>query len=345
MGVLKKLRKGLGFLLLLSASCPVFAGSTTATAQPANTKTTATSATDAGDAHAAVASSGDKADATSTAAVATDSSDTTKITTSADNATNADAVNTQEVDDADAVTADPYERFNRVMFQFNEVFDKLILKPVATLYIKIIPKPLSKGLSNFYNNIDTIPTVANDFLQANFYQGTSDAWRLVINSTVGIVGFFDVATPMGLEPNKEDFGLTLAQWGYRKSNYLVLPFLGPGTVRDQIGWPINYYFLTIYPYIYPVEQRNQLYFTGLVVKRAELLRYQNVLEEASLDDYTFIRNAYLQRRAYQLERNAELNDPYLEKNKQTDESTATDEGSVSTTSDQGSTPASTEKVS
>jgi phospholipid-binding lipoprotein MlaA len=195
-----------------------------------------------------------------------------------------------------------------------------VLRPIATLYIKIIPKPLSKGLSNFYNNIDTIPTVANDLLQANFYQGTSDAWRLTINSSIGLLGFFDFASDMGLEPNKEDFGLTLAQWGYRNSNYLVLPFLGPGTVRDQIGWPINYLFLTIYPYIYPVTQRNELYLTGLVVKRAELLRYQGVLEQASLDDYTFIRDAYMQRRTYQLERNAELNDPYLEKNDQAKQS-------------------------
>ena len=212
---------------------------------------------------------------------------------------------------------DPYERFNRVMFQFNSVVDLLVLKPVATLYMKLVPKPLSKGISNFYNNIDTIPTVLNDMLQANFYQGTSDAWRLAINSTIGILGFFDIASDIGLEPNKEDFGLTLAQWGYRNSNYLVLPFLGPGTTRDQIGWLINYQFLTIYPYIYPVNQRYQLYFAGVVVRRAELLRYQNVMDQASLDDYTFIRDAYMQHKTYQIERNAELNDPYLEKSKAT----------------------------
>ncbi len=222
---------------------------------------------------------------------------------------------TIELAQANVTNNDPYEHFNRAMFQFNEVVDKLVMRPVATLYIKIVPKPLSKGLSNFYNNIDTIPTVANDLLQANFYQGTSDAWRLAINSSIGVLGFFDFASDMGLEPNKEDFGLTLAQWGYRDSHYLVLPFLGPGTTRDQIGWPINYLFLTIYPYIYPVAERNQLYLGSLVVKRAELLRYQSVLAQASLDDYTFIRDAYMQHRAYQLERNAELNDPYLESNK------------------------------
>jgi phospholipid-binding lipoprotein MlaA len=214
----------------------------------------------------------------------------------------------------EGINNDPYEHFNRAMFQFNEVVDKLILKPAATLYSKIVPKPLSKGLSNAFNNIDTIPTVINDLLQANFYQAANDFWRLALNSTVGILGFFDLASTIGLEPNKEDFGLTLAQWGYKNSNYLVLPFLGPGTVRDQIGRPINYQFFTIYPYIYPIRTRYEFYFSSFVVKRAELLHYQNVLGQASLDDYTFVRDAYMQRRTYQMQRNKELSDPYLEKN-------------------------------
>jgi phospholipid-binding lipoprotein MlaA len=208
---------------------------------------------------------------------------------------------------------DPYERFNRVMFQFNQAVDIIALKPAATLFITVFPNPFIKGFSNFYNNIDTIPTVLNDLLQANFYQGASDTWRLLINSTVGILGFIDVASEIGLEPNKEDFGLTLAQWGYRDSNYLVLPFLGPGTVRDQIGSFLNYQFLSIYPYIYSERDRYELYLFGLVVKRAGVLRYQDVLAQASLDDYTFMRNAYMQRRNYQIQRNTELNDPYIER--------------------------------
>lgn len=210
---------------------------------------------------------------------------------------------------------DPYEGFNRKMFAFNEEIDKIIFKPVATLYIKIIPKPLSKCLSNFFNNIDTVPTLINDVLQGNFYQATSDAWRLGINTTVGLIGFFDVASQIGLEPNKEDFGLTLAHWGYKNSNYLVLPFLGPGTVRDQLGWAINYQYMTIYPYIYPIHSRYQLYFGGIVVRRAEYLHYQNVFEQAALDPYTFIRDAYLQRRNYLIERNKELGNPYIDHDK------------------------------
>lgn len=211
---------------------------------------------------------------------------------------------------------DPYEPFNRVMFTFNDYFDRFVLKPVATVYNKITPKPLAKGFSNFFNNIDTIPTVINDVLQGNLYQATSDAWRLAINSTIGILGFFDVAERMGLEPNSEDFGLTLAQWGYKNSNYLVLPFMGPGTVRDStIGFPVNYYYMSLYPYIRPINLQYRLYFANIIVKRADLLRYQSVMEQVSIDKYVFMRNAYMQHRAYLIERNKQLGNPYLDKNK------------------------------
>lgn len=222
-------------------------------------------------------------------------------------------------DDAPPVTQkDPYERFNRVMFRFNDALDQFILKPVANVYNAILPKPITKGIGNIFANIDTIPTVFNDVLQANIYQATSDAWRLVINSTVGILGFFDVAAQIGLEPNKEDFGLTLAQWGYKDSNYLVVPFLGPSTPRDALGWPVDYYAFSIYPYIHPKIRRYELYALGVVSRRADLLRYQNVMEQLSVDKYVFLRNAYMQRRAYLIQRNKELGDPYLEKNKSED---------------------------
>lgn len=210
---------------------------------------------------------------------------------------------------------DPYEKFNRVMYTFNDTLDTFILKPVATVYNKIVPKPLSKGISNVFYNIDTIPTVVNDVLQANFYQATSDAWRLGINSTVGILGLFDVAGNIGLEPNQEDFGLTLAHWGYKNSNYLVLPFFGPSTPRDAIGLPVDYYLFSIYPYIHPTRQRYELYGLGVVSRRASLLRYSDVMEQASLDKYVFMRDAYMQRRAYLIQRNKELGDPYLDKAK------------------------------
>lgn len=211
---------------------------------------------------------------------------------------------------------DPYEHFNRVMYHFNDFLDHAILKPIATFYNKVVPKPLNKGIKNFFNNVDTVPTIANDVLQGNAYQTASDGWRLAINSTIGLLGFFDFASDMGLEPNKEDFGLTLARWGYTNSNYLVLPFFGPSTPRDTIGLPVDYYVFSIYPHIYPRTARYELYGLGVVARRADLLSYQNVMEQASIDKYAFLRDAYLQRRAYLIQRNKELGDPYLEKNKQ-----------------------------
>ncbi|HSW93791.1 MAG TPA: VacJ family lipoprotein [Gammaproteobacteria bacterium] len=206
---------------------------------------------------------------------------------------------------------DPYEPFNRIMYHFNDFLDHAVLKPVATFYNKIMPKPLNKGIKNFFSNVDTVPTVANDVLQGNIYQGANDGWRLVINSTVGILGFFDVASNMGLEPNKEDFGLTLAQWGYTKSNYLVLPFFGPSTPRDAFGLPVDYYLFSIYPHITPRAARYEIYGLGVVARRADLLSYENVMEQASIDKYAFLRDAYLQRRAYLIQRNKELGDPYV----------------------------------
>jgi phospholipid-binding lipoprotein MlaA len=217
---------------------------------------------------------------------------------------------------------DPYEPFNRVMWRFNDLFDKLILKPAATLYNTIVPKPIAKGINNIFSNIDTIPTVANDILQFNLYQASSDAWRLILNSTIGIGGFFDVATPLGLESNYEDLGLTLARWGWKQSNYLVIPFLGPTTVRDAAAWPVNYQYLTIYPYIPRVSTRYQIYLVGLVSKRASILRYESVIEQASLDKYVFMRNAFLQRRAYLIDRNKRLGDPYLASNAENDNDNA-----------------------
>jgi phospholipid-binding lipoprotein MlaA len=214
---------------------------------------------------------------------------------------------------------DPYEPFNRVMFRFNDLVDKFIMRPIARIYNTVIPAPIVKGLSHVFSNIDNVTTVANDILQFNFYQATSDAWRVAINSTIGIGGFFDVATEMGLESNYEDLGLTFARWGWKNSNYLVLPFLGPTSVRDGIAWPIDYEYLTVYPYIRTVSVRYWIYGTSLVSKRAELLRFQNVMEQAAIDRYAFLRDAYKQRRAYMIDRNQRLGDPYMQKNSEQDD--------------------------
>ena len=210
---------------------------------------------------------------------------------------------------------DPYEPFNRTMYQFNEAVDKVVLKPLAMIYNAVLPGPITKGIRNFFANINNLPTIANDVLQLNIYQAANDSWRLLINSTIGILGLFDFASHIGLEPNTEDFGLTLAQWGYKNSNYLVLPFFGPNTFRDAIGLPVDYYIFSIYPHIHPPKDRYALYGLGVVSRRADLLSFQNVMEEVAVDKYVFLRDAYLQHREYQIQRNKELGDPYLENNK------------------------------
>ena len=205
-----------------------------------------------------------------------------------------------------AAANDPYERFNRAMFRFNDTLDAYALKPIATLYNAIMPKPLNAGVHNVFNNLGELPTIANDLLQFNFYQMSNDLWRLGINTTVGVGGLFDVGTRIGLPYYQNDFGLTLARWGYQQSNYLVLPFFRPNTIRDGLAIPIDYYGFSIYPYIQPDSLSNGIYGVGIVDRRAQLLKYESVFDEASLDKYAFVRDAYLQRRQYQIQQNEAL---------------------------------------
>lgn len=198
---------------------------------------------------------------------------------------------------------DPYENFNRHAFKLNQGIDKAIFKPVATVYQTVLPWPVTKGVNNFFNNLGEIPTIINDVLQVKFYQATSDTWRFIINSTVGIFGLIDVASKIGLEKHYQDFGLTLATWGYKNSAYLVLPLFGPSTIRDGIALPVNKSYFNIYPYLYPVSTRNTLYGLGLINTRAQLLEVDRLIQQAAFDRYSFERNAYLQRRKHQIEQN------------------------------------------
>jgi phospholipid-binding lipoprotein MlaA len=193
--------------------------------------------------------------------------------------------------------------FNHAVFNFNDMLDRAILKPVAKLYRKLVPRPVHQGVTNFFGNIDTLTTVINDVLQLQGYYTLNDSWRFFVNTTFGILGFIDVGSRIGLKPHHEDFGLTLAHWGYKDSNYIVVPFLGPGTIRDIIGWPIDYFFFSIYPYIPDQNVRYGVYGLGIVDRRANVLQYQDVLGQVAVDRYSFMRNAYLQHRQYQIEEN------------------------------------------
>lgn len=220
----------------------------------------------------------------------------------ADSATTVALATPEKVEiDSSVETADPYEKFNRTMFNFNESIDKGILKPVAKFYNLIMPRPLNEGVHNFFVNLDTVPTIVNDILQFNFHQMANDMWRFGINSTIGIGGLFDIATRIKLNSYRNDFGLTLARWGYQNSTYVVWPFWGPRTIRDTVSLPVDYFLFSLYPYIDPESVRYGIYALSIVDWRAQLLKHDDLMEAAAIDKYIFVRNAYMQFRKQEIE--------------------------------------------
>ncbi len=190
--------------------------------------------------------------------------------------------------------ADPLEGLNRQVFLFNYQLDRVLYRPIAKLYTKITHPALQEAISNIINNIDEIPSIANDLLQLDGHHLVVNTWRLVINSTLGLLGTVDVASRLGLPPYKNDFGLTLYKWGVRKSPYLQVIFLGPSTVRDAIGMGID---LPLRPTTYignaPIGFGVGI-FRGIPA-RAELLSANQLIDEA-IDPYLFVKDAYLQKR-------------------------------------------------
>lgn len=187
---------------------------------------------------------------------------------------------------------DPYEGFNRGVYKFNDTFDRAILKPVAKGYDAALPAPVKTMLSNFFSNLDDVGVTINDLLQLKFRQAASDGSRVLFNSTFGILGLFNVADR--LEKHNEDFGQTLGYWGVGSGPYLVLPFFGPSSIRDGAGLYADGYTSVIIN-TKDVPTRNSLYVTDKVHVRAELLKQEEVLDDAS-DRYAFIRDFYLARR-------------------------------------------------
>jgi len=194
--------------------------------------------------------------------------------------------------------SDPYESFNRTMHGFNKGLDTAILKPVAQGYDAVAPDPVKIGVSNFFANIDDVPTSVNQFLQGKFSDGFSDIGRFVINTTLGVAGFFDVASQLGLESHDEDFGQTLGAWGIESGPYVVWPLLGPSTLRDSFARPVDS-ATSIPSEIDHIRTRNKIYFMDLVDLRYRLLSLDSQLEDA-LDEYSFVRDAFLMRREYQV---------------------------------------------
>ena len=189
--------------------------------------------------------------------------------------------------------ADPLESFNRGVYQFNDTVDKAIAKPVAQGYNAIMPLPGKIMVSNFFSNLDDVIITANGLLQFKFAQAASDGARFLFNSTFGVFGLLDVAHR--LEKHNEDFGQTLGYWGFKSGPYIVLPILGPSTVRDGIGLYADSRPSRL-RHVDHIRTRNQLYLTKAVNRRAQLLDQEKVLDTAALDRYEFIRDAYLLRR-------------------------------------------------
>lgn len=195
---------------------------------------------------------------------------------------------------------DPYEGFNRAMFSVNEGFDTVVSKPLAKGYDAVAPLPVKAGVGNFFGNVGDLWTGVNNGLQGKIGDGASDIGRLLINSTVGILGLFDVASELGLEKHEEDFGQTLATWGVGDGGYLFWPVLGPRTVRDTAGFVVDAYADPVLWGIDDIPVRNSAYVVRFVDIRASLLPSDKVVDEAAIDKYAYIRDAYLQRRRSQI---------------------------------------------
>ncbi len=191
---------------------------------------------------------------------------------------------------------DPWEGWNRKVQTFNDNLDEYAMKPVAKGYRWVMPTFADQGVTNFFSNIDDIGVTINDFLQGKFAQGAADAGRFLLNTTIGLAGFFDVAETVDLKKHNEDFGQTLGVWGVPTGPYLVLPFFGPSTPRGAGGLvgdaamnPISYLGL-------PVS--TGLFALNAVDMRADYLNMEKIANEAAIDRYTFYRDAYLSRRNY-----------------------------------------------
>ncbi len=194
---------------------------------------------------------------------------------------------------------DPWEGFNRSVYTFNDTIDQYALKPVAKGYVKVTPQPVRDSVTNFFANIGDVYNAANNLLQLKIADGVEDIMRIVINTVFGVGGLFDVASLAKLPKHNQDFGLTLGHYGVPAGPYLVLPLLGPSTVRDGVGMVGNY-FINPLTYVNPPALSWGLYGLDVVSARANLLGASDLLEGAAIDKYSFLRNAYLQRRQYLL---------------------------------------------
>ncbi|WP_175965255.1 MlaA family lipoprotein [Burkholderia sp. BCC0322] len=189
---------------------------------------------------------------------------------------------------------DPLEPMNRAMYKFNDTVDTNIAQPIAKGYQKVTPTPVRTAISNFFSNLGDLGNIANNLLQLRITDATEDLMRVAMNSVFGVAGLIDIATPAGLPKHHQDFGLTMARWGVPSGPYLVLPVFGPSTIRDGVGRAVDVRF-NLLNYIEPAA-RNPMYIAQFISARSDLLGATDLLKQAALDPYSFVRDAYLQQR-------------------------------------------------
>ena len=194
---------------------------------------------------------------------------------------------------------DPWEGYNRAIFAFNDRVDKAVLKPLATGYDKVAPLPVKVGVGNFFGNLGDVWTGINNLLQGKGGDGGTDAARVLVNTTVGIFGVFDIASEMGLEKHDEDLGQTFAVWGASSGPYFVVPFFGPNTIRSTVALPFDLRGNSAWR-PEDIAARNSLSALRIVHVRATLLGADRAVDEGSLDRYGYIRDFYLQQRRYEI---------------------------------------------
>lgn len=196
---------------------------------------------------------------------------------------------------ADISSRDPFERFNRGVSDFNENIDSVVLKPVATAYRQVTPPMVRTGVSNFFGNLGDFWSFVNSALQFKLQNAAENFMRVNVNTFFGLGGILDIASELNIDRHREDFGQTLGRWGVPAGPYIVLPLLGPSTLRDTVALPVDRRGDPVQQ-VTPAASRNGLYVLRAVEIRSNLLRASSVLDEAALDKYSFTRDVYLQRR-------------------------------------------------
>ena len=201
---------------------------------------------------------------------------------------------------------DPFENLNRKTFEFNEKMDKKILKPIAETYSELPPK-IKLGFSNFFNNLEEVDTFVNQFLQGKPKESINDLTRFIINTTIGLGGFIDVASKVGLERHEEDFGQTLAVWGVGQGPYIMLPILGPSTLRDTLSRPVSS-FLSVTFHMTETDVNLALKGMDAIETREKLLDVEALL---SGDKYAFVKDAYIQSMYYEIKDGEDVEDDFI----------------------------------